>query len=210
MRAVPGLDMSSDCLFDDVGWHMRRPGNRNGRARIDDPIEGLVVEGFEHVQCTMDCEMCVSIGVLVTWICPERPTFPYPKFSISLDSGGRLVCAAEFRTSKRIDASKCTTSSVVGKGKDRCETLPSPDLLIYSMRRSPTQKKITFADSTSCTKRGDATTSPSALHSSSASVRSGCRNRAILSGEGRHVEHTAASRAVERELRFQPARGVNG
>ena len=104
MRAVPGLDMSSDCLFDDVGWHMRRPGNRNGRARIDDPIEGLVVEGFEHVQCTMDCEMCVSIGVLVTWICPERPTFPYPKFSISLDSGGRLVCAAEFRTSKRIDA----------------------------------------------------------------------------------------------------------
>ena len=109
MRAVPGLDMSSDCLFDDVGWHMRRPGNRNGRARIDDPIVGLVVEGFEHVQCTKDCAMCVSICVLVTWICPERPTFPYPKFSMSLDSGGRLVCAptTAFRTSKRIDESKC-------------------------------------------------------------------------------------------------------
>ena len=139
--------------------------------------------------------------------------FPYSRFPTSPDYGCWLESATQTRhsnsgSSKRTDASKCSTSNVVVKGEGSCLTLPRlRQIYSCTLCVASQQKSVTLAAAASCTKSGDAKALSSALHSSSASVRAGCRNRAVLPGEARHVEHTAACRAVERERRFQPARG---
>ena len=133
--------------------------------------------------------------------------FQHPR---TMDAGLNLQRRRDTNSgsSKRTDASKCSTSNVVVKGEGSCLTLPRLRL-IYSCTLcvASQQKSVTLAAAASCTKSGDAKALSSALHSSSASVRAGCRNRAVLSGEARHVDSTAARPAVELERRFQPARG---